>query len=227
MRLFDFLVKGGLMMAPIVGLSVLALACALERGVFWFRLLRQNNRTARSILEAARYDLNDARAIAEKSADLAISRFLSAPLRLTNPTPDTFHLALQSAADREFAPMRKGDRWFESIIGLAPLLGLLGTIAQLMRIFTSVKPNSEQTIDIANASNRLSDALIPIASGLVVAILAFIAYRILISLQARQMDYFSRMGGELERIYRQVWYEPSLRLGTRLPEDSPAASVDS
>jgi len=227
MRLFDFLVKGGSMMVPIVGLSVLTLACALERGVFWFRLLRRNNRTARTILEAARYDLNDASAIAEKSSDLAISRFLSAPLRLSNPTPDTFHLALQSAADREFAPMRRGDRWFESIIGLAPLLGVLGTVANLMMIFTSVKPNSEQTIDIAKATNRVSDALIPFAAGLVVAILAFIAYRILISLQAGQMDYFSKIGSELELIYRQVWHEPSLRLGARLPEDIPTASVDS
>lgn len=227
MRLFDFLVKGGPMMVPIVGLSILTLACALERGVFWFRLLRRNNRTARTILEAARYDLNDASAIAEKSSDLAISRFLSASLRLTNPTPDMFHLALQSAADREFASMRKGDRWFESIIGLAPLLGVLGTVANLMAIFTNVKPSSEQTVDITKATNGISDALIPIAGGLVVAILAFIAYRILISLQARQMDHFSKIGSELELIYRQVWYEPSLRLSSRLPEDTSTVSADS
>lgn len=215
------------MMVPIVGLSVLTLACALERGVFWFRLLHRNQRTARSILEAARYDLKDATAIAEKSSNLAISRFLSTPLRLTNLTPDTFHLALQAAADREFATMHKGDRWFESLIGLAPLLGVLGTVAQLMAIFANVKPSSEQAIDIAKATNGISDALIPFASGLVVAIFAFIAYRILISLQARQMDYFYKIGNELELIYRQVWHEPSLRLSSRLPEDTPIVSIDS
>lgn len=211
------------MMVPLVGLSVLTLACILERGIVWVRLLRSNKRIARSILEAARYDLKEAAAIAEASSNLAISRFLLAPLQLNDPTPETFHLALQSAADREFAPMRMGDRWFESIIGLAPLLGVLGTIAKLMRLFTTVQPNPEQPLDIANATNRLSHAMIPIASGFIVAILAFIAYRILIGLQAHQMNYFSRMGDELERIYQQVWHEPSLRLSSCLPEDAPVA----
>jgi biopolymer transport protein ExbB len=226
MRLFDFLVKGGPVMVPILVLSVFTLAYALERGVFWFRLLRQHRRTAQTVLETARYDLRDAGAIAEKTPHLAIGRFLSAPLRLSNPTPESFHLALQAAADREFATLRTGDRPLESIIGLALLLGVLGTVTKLMAILTNSQPNPEQAVDMAQVTNAMSNALIPIAGGLVVATLAFIAYRILLSLQARQMDYFSKIGSELELIYRQVWHEPSLRLSSRLPGDVSAASVD-
>ena len=47
---------------------------------------------------------------------------------------------------------------------------------------------------------------------MVVALIALSIFRVLVSLQAKQFEYFSVVGGELELIYRQVWYEPSQNL---------------
>jgi biopolymer transport protein ExbB len=65
--------------------------------------------------------------------------------------------------------------------------------------------------------------LITTAGGMIVAIMALIAFRISISLQAQQMDYFARVGSDLELIYRQNWYEPFFENHRRneIP-DSPA-----
>jgi len=208
---FDLLFKGGPVMIPIVGLSVVTLACALDRAVFWFRLLPREKQVARAVLDAARSDLLQAENIAEKAEGLAIGRFLLAPLRLRNPAPETFHLALEAVADQEFAAMRKGDRLLETTINLSPLLGLLGTVTGLISAFLNLNMGSEQTdqkVDMAKAAIPIAEALIPTAIGISVAIMALIVYRISVSLQRQQIDYFSRVGSELELIYRQIWYDP-------------------
>ena len=60
------------------------------------------------------------------------------------------------------------------------------------------------------AAGGIGEALITTAGGMVVAILALLIFRVLVALQSQQIDYFSEVGSELELIYRQVWYEPSL-----------------
>ncbi|EKQ69856.1 biopolymer transport protein [Leptolyngbyaceae cyanobacterium JSC-12] len=209
--LFDLLAKGGPVMIPIVGLSVVTLACALERAVFWFRLLRREDRIVHDVLEAARYDLREAESIAQEAQDLPIGRFLLAPLRLNSPTPETFHLAMEAVADQEFAVMRKGDRLLETTINMAPLLGLLGTVTGLIITFLNLNIGAVgQKVDLSKAASGIAEALITTAAGMIVAIIALAIFRISIALQARQMDYFSKVGSELELIYRQIWYEPSL-----------------
>ena len=51
--------------------------------------------------------------------------------------------------------------------------------------------------------------MITTAAGMIVAILALLIYRSLVTLQTQQIDYFSQVGSELELIYRQYWYQPS------------------
>ena len=66
-------------MWPLFALSVMTVACALERAWFWLRLLTQEDRIVNDVLDAARYDLNKAAEIAEVVKYLPIGRFLLAP----------------------------------------------------------------------------------------------------------------------------------------------------
>jgi biopolymer transport protein ExbB len=208
---FNLIVAGGPVMIPIVGLSVLTIACGLERAWFWYHLLRKEDRVVHDVLDAARYDLGKAAAIAEEARALPIGRFLLAPLRLKNPTPDTFSLALEAAADKEFVQMRKGDKLLETVIAVAPLLGLLGTVTGLIITFANLNIGGGGTTDQATeAAGGIGEALITTAGGMIVAIIALLIFRVFVTLQSRQVDYFSEVGNELELIYRQVWYEPSL-----------------
>jgi biopolymer transport protein ExbB len=214
MRVFDLLVKGGPVMIPIVLLSVVTLGFILERGVFWFRSLRHANKIVKNVLEAARYDLREAETLAEQAQEFAIGRFLLSPLRLQNPTPETFHLALKSTADQEFAAFRKSNIFLGSVVGFAPFLGLLGTVTALVTTFRAVRASAGQSADIVTqAAGGIGDALITAASGIVVATLALSAVLALMFVHSRQRSYFAKAGQELESIYRQVWYEPSLTQG--------------
>lgn len=208
--LFTYLAKGGPVMIPIVGLSVFTIACALERTWFWIRLLSQEHRIVRDVLDAARYNLDDACGVAKHARFLPIGRFLLAPLQLTQPTPETFRLAMESAGDKEFIRMRRGDKLLETIVAVAPLMGLLGTVTGLINTFNNLTIGGGGTTGQATkAAAGIGEALLTTAAGMVVAILALLVFRVLVTLQARQMDYFSAVGNELELIYRQIWYEPS------------------
>lgn len=196
-------------MIPIVGLSILTLSTALERGWFWYRLLSREDRIVHDVLDAARYSLDDARAIAEQAESLPIGRFLLAPLKLKNPNPETFRLALEAAGDKEFVKMRQGEKFLETVVALAPLLGLLGTVTGLIATFNSLNIGTGGTGEQATAAaSGIGEALITTAAGMVVAILALVFFRLFLTLQVRQVDYFSEAGSELELIYRQRWYEP-------------------
>lgn len=208
--IYTFLAKGGPVMIPIAGLSVLTLACAFERTIFWIRLISQEHRIVHDVLDAARCSLEEAESIAQHARFLPIGRFLLAPLRLHQPSPETFRLALEAAADKEFVRMRKGDKLLETVVAVAPLMGLLGTVTGLINTFNNLNIGSGGTSEQATkAAAGIGEALLTTAAGMVVAILALIVLRIFVILQARQVDTFSEVGSEMELIYRQVWYEPN------------------
>lgn len=207
-RVYDLFVAGGPVMYPLLGLSIATFACAFERGWFWFQLTSQEDRVVHDVLEAAPQDLAKAAQIAKQAQNLAIGRFLLAPLKLNQPSPETFHLAMEAAADKEFVQMRKGDKLLETVIAIAPLLGLLGTVTGLIVTFGSLKIGGGSDADVNTAAAGIGEALTTTAAGMIVAIIALFFFRIFVSLQSQQMDYFSRVGSELELIYRQVWYEP-------------------
>ena len=197
-------------MVPILGCSVLTIATALERSLFWTRLLQREGQVVNEVLDTARRDLNQAAAIAGQAQDLPIGRFLLAPLRLTQPSPETFRLALETAGDKEFVRMRKGDKMLETIVAVAPLLGLLGTVTGLIATFGNLNIGGGGSGEQASAAAAgIGEALITTAAGMVVAILALLVFRVLVTLQSQQIDYFSDAGNELELIYRQYWYEPA------------------
>ncbi len=206
---FDFLVKGGPVMVPIVGASVFTLACALERTTFWLDLLKREAKVVSEVLDMARKDLNEAAAIAARSRDLPIGRFLLAPLSLQNPSPETFRLALENAAEKEFVKMRKGDKLLETVVAVSPLLGLLGTVTGLIATFENLNigGGGDSASGATEAAGGIGEALITTAAGMIVAILALLVLRVMVTLQAQQMDYFSEAGNELELIYREYWVE--------------------
>jgi biopolymer transport protein ExbB len=210
-KLFDLVIDGGPVMVPLLGLSVVTFASALERAWFWVRVLSHERQIVKDVLTAAVKSLDEAATIATYAKASPVGRFLMAPLRLYEPTPETFHLALEASADREFVKMHKGDKLFETVVAIAPLLGLLGTVTGLIKTFSSLQigggsGTAAATAGATKAASGIGEALIATATGMIVAILALVFLRIFVTLQAQQMDYFTEVGNDLEVIYRQVWW---------------------
>jgi biopolymer transport protein ExbB len=180
--------------------------------LFWLKLISHEKQIVHDVLTAARINLDEASTIASYAKSQPIGRVLLAPLRLHQPTPETFRLAMEAAADKEYVKMHKGDKLFETTIAVAPLFGLLGTVTGLIHTFSNLQVGgggggtSEQA---TRAAAGIGEALITTATGMLVAIMALLIFRVFVSLQSQQMDYFAEVGNELELIYRQIWYEPN------------------
>lgn len=206
-RLLDIFLAGGFMMFPLLFLSVVTLAYAIQRGWFWLRLVIEERQVVQDVLTVAQYDLNRAEKIARGNKNLAIARFLSAPLKLNNPTAENFHLAIQAAADQELIDIGGSDKLLESVIIIAPLLGILGTAGGLITTFMTLR-NGGADSDSSAVANSILQALISSAAGIGVAILAFACFRFLVILRMRRVDYFSTLGNQLELIYLHLWDKP-------------------
>ncbi|MGV0028029.1 MotA/TolQ/ExbB proton channel family protein [Phormidesmis priestleyi] len=211
MNIVELFQKGGVTMVPLLLLSILALSAIIERSWFWFNVLNKEKETVNRILDASRKDWGMATEIARQAYDQPIARFLYAALRLQDPDPELFRLALESSADEEIVSMRRGDKILEGVIALAPLLGLLGTVIGLITSLRSIRLGDIGTASTAGVTTGIGEALISTATGLIVAILAAGFYRIFQALIFNQAKIFRRAGNDLELLYRQKWQNKGSR----------------
>jgi len=203
----DLIEKGGVAMWPLLVLSILALGTIFERIWFWASLLFKERETVNRVLDAATSNMQAAREIALEARRQPIGRYLFAPLRLANPDPEVFRLALESAADDELASMRRGDKLLEAVIALSPLLGLLGTVLGLINSLGNIRISDLGTASTAGVTLGIAEALISTATGLIVAIVSLAFYRLFQAFWYNQIRVFRKAGGELELLYRQAWLQ--------------------
>ncbi|MBF1999853.1 MAG: MotA/TolQ/ExbB proton channel family protein [Synechococcales cyanobacterium M58_A2018_015] len=194
---------GGVVMYPLLGLSILAMALILERLVFWFQVLQRQDKVVREVLSLYRRNPGAALQRLEKNVSLPIARIFLAALELDQATPEEFRLALESAAQAELPLLKRFNTVFETVISVAPLLGLLGTILGLINSFASLRIGDLGGSATTNVSAGISEALISTATGLVVAIFTLLFANLFRGLYLRQMALIQEYGGQLELIYRR------------------------
>ncbi len=204
MDIREIMQKGGPAMWPLLVLSILAGGTILERIWFWASVLLKERAVVNRVLDAATNNWQMAREIALEARRQPIGRYLSAPLRLVNPDPEVFRLALEGAADDELALMRRGDKLLEAIIALAPLLGLLGTVLGLINSLGSIRISDLGTQSTAGVTLGIAEALITTAAGMIVAIVSLAFYRLFQAFWYNQVRLFRKAGSELELLYRQA-----------------------
>lgn len=205
MDIVDIFRKGGPAMWPLLALSILSLSVIIERLWFWFRILTQEREIVERILNAARDNWGGAMQIARRATDQPIGRFLYAPLQLAKPDPELFRLALEATAEDELASMRQGEKILETVIALAPLLGLLGTVLGLIRSLGDIRLGDLGTASAAGVTLGIAESLISTAAGLIVAITSLAFYRLFQTFVVNQVKIFRRAGSDLELLYRQFW----------------------
>ncbi|BAY93987.1 MULTISPECIES: MotA/TolQ/ExbB proton channel family protein [unclassified Tolypothrix] len=203
MDILDLFQKGGPAMWPLLALSILALSVIFERLWFWLRILTQEKEIVDRVLDAAAENWEVAADIARQATNQPIGRFLYAPLRLTKNDAETFRLALEATAEDELAGMRRGEKLLEAVIALAPLLGLLGTVLGLIQSLRSIRIGDLGTESAAGVTTGIGESLISTASGLIVAIVSLVFYRLFQSFVVNQVKVFRKAGNDMELLYRQ------------------------
>ncbi|MDB9311401.1 MotA/TolQ/ExbB proton channel family protein [Aphanizomenon sp. CS-733/32] len=204
MEITNLFKAGGVVMWPLLFFSVLGIALILERITFWIGISGRQNRVVKQVLNAYRQgDVVTSLNILHKNTDLPIARIFLAALELEEANPEEFRLALESEAQAEIPLLKRFQNIFDTIIGLAPLLGLLGTVLGLIGSFASLNIGDVGGTKTASVTSGISEALVSTASGLVVAIITLFFANSFRGLYLRQIAWIQEYGGQLELLYRR------------------------
>lgn len=204
MEISNLFQAGGIVMWPLLFFSVLGVALIIERITFWVKISNRQNRIVQVVFKVYRQgNMVDALNILHRNADLPIARIFLAALELEEPNPEEFRLALESEAQAEIPLLKRFQNIFDTIIGLAPLLGLLGTVLGLITSFASLNIGDVGGTKTAGVTSGISEALVSTASGLVVAIITLFFANTFRGMYLRQIAWIQEYGGQLELLYRR------------------------
>lgn len=190
-------------MVPLLITSLVTMTLIFERLWFWHRISKGQEKLVRSILDSYRQQPQAAIAKLKKNADLPIARIFLAALTLPDATPDEFRIALESSAQGEMPLLQRFGTAFNTVVGIAPLLGLLGTILGLVRALSALDLGAGGGQRSLGVISGIGAALSTTAIGLVIAIVTLIFANYFQSQYRRQRAFIQAAGGQLELLYRR------------------------
>jgi biopolymer transport protein ExbB len=172
--MLELFIKGGVMMYPLILSSILALAFIIER--FWY--LRRKKILVPEIVGVldqinSPADLNLAKSVCKKFEG-PFSRILQTGIENQDLPPDELRALVEDDGRQEVRTLQRGLVTLETIANAAPLLGLLGTVLGMIKVFDII-----ETLGVGQAkalSGGISEALITTATGLFIGIPVLVAY---------------------------------------------------
>lgn len=191
---------GGIVMWPLLVFSLIAIALIIERLTFWVRLNRRQRPVMQDILRTYRQAPMDVYPKLRQNLNLPVARIFLEALEIEGASPKQFHLALASAMQAELPHLRRFNTVFATIISVAPLLGLLGTILGLITSFDALRLG-DVGANSGAVTGGISEALVSTAAGLVVAIGTLLFANLFRGLYKRQIALIQEYGGQLEILY--------------------------
>jgi biopolymer transport protein ExbB len=190
------IIKGGIVMVPLLACSLISLALSIERFFFWAKI--KSPQTVQHMLGLAEAGEFDRAIKLGKESQHPIARVLAAGLTHRNPGPSK---AMEAAAQAQIPVLKKRLGALDTIITLAPLLGLLGTVVGMIGSFDIM---SEAGMGQPHAvTGGVAEALIATATGLLIAILTLIPYNYFSSRVEKEMDAMEHYSSSLELLLHE------------------------
>jgi biopolymer transport protein ExbB len=221
----QYFVKGGWIMWPLLVTSFTAAMVILERLLWWSEETRRfdPDRLNRVYEALGKGNVSAASDLAQTSAD-PILRVIWQGLNNENNSVES---ALQSAAGVELGRAGRYLVIIDTIVTLAPLMGLLGTVTGLMRAFFKLGSTELSTEAITGG---IAEALIATACGLTIAVICLVALNAfaarLTKFQFQLQNACSNTTVLLKAAKAGITVPPPTKPNGSTPRSAPPASAD-
>jgi biopolymer transport protein ExbB len=196
-QIFD---QGGPVMYPLLVCSVMALSVVIERAIFWLRIQIQSQPSlVDEILELSRQ--GDWESIREKTVhkkDYIIKILVSGILH----KEFSMVKAMEAAAADEIKHMRRFMGVLDTMITVAPLLGIFGTVLGIISSFEIL--GSAGIEHPQEVTRGIAQALITTAAGLGIAILSVFPYNYFNSRVENAAVSIEKYATSLEIVYEKL-----------------------
>jgi len=172
---FEIVQAGGILMLPIILCSVLAIAIIIER--FW--TLNPSRIAPKNMLPEVwnkiKQNQLDAAELRELRNSSALGQILASGLVSAKSGRTIMVESIEQAAGHVIHDMSRYLNLLGTIAQITPLLGLLGTVLGMIRVFTEIMAQGTGNANVL--AGGISEALITTAAGLTVAIPTLLFYR--------------------------------------------------
>ncbi len=173
--MFELILSGGFIMAPIILCSILALTIVVER--FW--TLREQKIAPANLVQQIIKLHNKNRitneAISKLKKNSPLGQILAAGLRNMNAERELMKESIEEEGRQVVLELERFLNTLGTIASITPLLGLLGTVIGMIKVFAVI--TSLGVGDPKILADGISEALITTAAGLSVAIPSVMFYR--------------------------------------------------
>ena len=170
----DLLMRGGLIMIPLVALSLLSFYIILER-YFTIRKAAGDPESFMANIRAlmVKGDLAGAKLLCAQTAS-PLARMVEKGLRRIGLPLKEIETSVENIGKIEIARLEKNISILGIIAGIAPMIGFVGTIIGVIKIFYSIAATKE--FGIPQVADGLYVKLVTSATGLIVGIIAHVGY---------------------------------------------------
>jgi len=181
------------MMIPIFLLSLLGVYVLVER----LRILKQATASSDAFMSQIKElvlkgDVSAAKIVCAQS-DTPMSRMIEKGLKKIGSSLKNIEASIENVGRIEIYRLEKNLSLLATIAGAAPMLGFLGTVMGMINAFMSIA-QEEGAVSPKMLSEGIYQAMITTAAGLVVGVLAYLAYNYLVTRMQKiihSMEYSS------------------------------------
>ncbi|PKL16603.1 MAG: hypothetical protein CVV49_15410 [Spirochaetae bacterium HGW-Spirochaetae-5] len=166
--LYDWFLKGGLFMWPILICAALAMGLIIERFLFYKKAKLKPGEFIEQINSKLESGTIDDVVNLCKENNLVISRVLLKGLKLRKLGLDHVEKGIGAAGAIEIASLEKGLSVLSAIGNIAPMIGFLGTVSGMITAFQSIAAADQVSARLV--AGGIYEALITTEAGLIVAI---------------------------------------------------------
>jgi biopolymer transport protein ExbB len=172
--ILDLLMKGGIIMIPIVLLSIISFYIFIERIVY----IRRSASIQQGLVAAISNEVQNGNSknalMHARNNQSAIGRILESGIEKLGKPQGEVERNIETTTNLEITKMEKNTGYLGIIASVAPMLGFIGTIAGVIKIFYNI--SLADNISIGIIAGGLYQKMICSGAGLIVGVLAYAAY---------------------------------------------------
>ena len=173
----ELLMKGGFIMIPILLLSIFSIYLFIERFLYIRKSSVVDENLIYNVIQEIRNNRPDEAVAHTRNDDTSIGRILESGLNQEVKTSKDAENYMEATANLEISEYGKNTGYLGIIAGIAPMLGFIGTIAGVIKIFYNI--SLADNISIGIIAGGLYQKMICSGTGLIVGVIAYSCYHYL------------------------------------------------
>lgn len=176
-RVWDLLQKGGFLMYPLYALFIATIYVFAERLI----AIRRASRIDDNFMNIIRDNIitgnvSAARSLA-KNTDNPVARIIDKGMQRIGKPIDAIEKSMENVGNLELYKMERNLSILSLVYGIAPMIGFLGTIFGMLQLFYNINLTGDFTP--ASIAGGIYTKMVTSASGLIIGLLAYLAYNFL------------------------------------------------